>query len=58
MIQLKESEGEYAFDDAIAVAEVEMGEPSNNAMVSTQDTTTVTDDSQVAPIEIETPDQP
>ena len=35
------------------MAEVETGEPNANEMVATKDVSTVTDDSQVAPIEID-----
>ena len=50
-----ESEAESLFDDAIAVAEVETGEltPTQQAMVETKDVATVTDENQVAPIEID-----
>lgn len=36
---------ESILDDAIAVAEVEMGEPKAQEMVATQDVSTVTDES-------------
>lgn len=39
-----ETEAEQSFDDAIAVAEVEMGEPGANEMVATKDVSTVTDE--------------
>lgn len=48
-------ESESLLDDAISVAEVEMGEPTTNNMVATNDVSTITDDSQTAPIEIDAP---
>ena len=44
---------ESILDDAISVAEVETGEPSAWNMVATNDVSTVTDESQTAPIEID-----
>jgi len=60
LIQLAEgeSEAEAALDDAIAVAEVETGEPSTQEMVATKDVSTVTDESVSAPIEIDTSGAP
>ena len=49
----QESEMESLLDDAISVAEVETGEPSTQNMVATSDVSTVTDESQTAPIEID-----
>ena len=46
-------EMESLLDDAISVAEVETGEPSKENMVATNDVSTVTDESQTAPIEID-----
>lgn len=53
-----ESEAEAALDDAIAVAEVETGEPAATEMVATKDVSTITDETQVAPIEIDTSGAP
>lgn len=48
-------ESESLYDDAMSVAEVETGEPTTNNMVATNDVTTITDDNQTAPIEIDAP---
>lgn len=44
---------ESILDDAISVAEVETGEPTAQNMVATNDVSTITDESQTSPIEID-----
>lgn len=44
---------ESILDDAISVAEVETGEPTAQNMVATNDVSTINDESQTSPIEID-----